>query len=446
MILSSLKKRFARQFRQRKKFIYLIDDKKYHFEKISFKVNIAHPEEWLEKQSLFPKIFWKGKHQNKLHLALDSLINFSHIPKIESNNPVKKGPRLFGGLAFLDSLLSKTKYSVWNKFSSYPFFMPKIEIELNASGNGILSLNSLKGTPKETLLSLIQQLNFEEELFSPLELKIMQRIDLPNFSSWCDTIEKSMNCFETTPLKKVVLARASYLSYDKPLCALTLLKELGKTAKNSTLFAIIPTQEGAFVGVSPETFYQRSHKRIIAEAVAGSSSKGKTEEETLQKINYLLNNKKEDIEFSYVTDFIKEKLSSLCSHVKVQTQKSITETSALFHLHTTYQGHLKEGITDKTIIESLHPTPAMGGYPQSLAVEFLDQCEPFVRGLYASPVGWMSPHETALVIAIRSAFVKNQCLTVFAGAGITEDSQSAKEWEELELKISHFLQLGSACS
>lgn len=446
MKASSLIKRFSTQYKNRKCFVYTIDDKKFYFEQLTFRVKIKHPEEWLEKQSLFPKIFWRGKHQKTWQLALGSIINFSSLPKIEAPARQKKGPRVFGGVAFLDSLLSKTKYSVWHKFTSTPFFIPKVEIKLGIEGNGLLYINLLKGEEKKDILAFAKELIFEEDLFSPLKLKMIQRIDLPNFSTWCDTIEKSMNCFETTSLKKVVLARASYLSYDRPLCALMLLKELAKTAKNSTLFAYIPSQEGAFVGVSPENFYIRKGRQIVAEAVAGSSSKGATEQENQKKIEQLLTSHKEDVEFSYVTQFLKEKLSTLCQKVKTKTKKSITETSALFHLHKAFQGFLKPSITDKLIVETLHPTPAMGGYPQTLAVEFLDQSEPFVRGLYASPVGWISPSYTELVIAIRSAFVKNQCLTVFAGAGITEDSHSSKEWEELELKISHFLQLGSACS
>ena len=130
----------------------------------------------------------------------------------------------------------------------------------------------------------------------------------------------------------------------------------------------------------------------------------------------------------------------------MKSKKTIIETSSIYHLYKNFHAIINEGVTDKMLIETLHPTPAMGGYPQSLAMEFLDQSEPFVRGLYAAPLGWMSPDRSELVVGIRSAFVKNRCLTVFAGAGIIKDSHSSKEWEELELKISHFLKLGFSCS
>ena len=55
---------------------------------------------------------------------------------------------------------------------------------------------SLKGCEEKEAFSLLDKLTFQEELFSPLKLKMLQRIDLPNFSTWCDTIEKSMNCFD----------------------------------------------------------------------------------------------------------------------------------------------------------------------------------------------------------------------------------------------------------
>jgi menaquinone-specific isochorismate synthase len=85
----------------------------------------------------------------------------------------------------------------------------------------------------------------------------------------------------------------------------------------------------------------------------------------------------------------------------------------------------------------------VGGLPKELALEFLTNQEPFYRGLYAAPLGWVSKSQSDLIVAIRSSLINNHNLTLFAGAGIVNGSDPLSEWEELEHKISQFLKVSS---
>jgi menaquinone-specific isochorismate synthase len=437
-------KRLKHQFKNRKSYTYTINEKKIVIEQTTLRLHIDDPEKWLESQELYPKIFWKGKDSKRLILALGSLLTYDSTPNIQIQK-IKKGPRLFGGVPFLDSLLSKAKYSVWNSFSNYSFFLPEIEIILDEKGKGVLHLHSLKEEIKEKIFQRLESLCSSLVAIQEEPKQQIQRIDMPNFSSWCDTIEKSLHSFEKTCLEKVVLARASYLTYSSNLHPFHLLKDLKAFSLNATLFAYAPSSEGALIGVSPEMFFQRQENHIVTEAVAGTCKKTLSKNENTLLIKKLKQNSKEKQEFDYVSEFIKEKLKNICLEVKSTPSKSIKETATVFHLYESFNGFLKKGVTDLQIIKLLHPTPAMGGKPQVLAMEFLDQTEPFVRGQYAAPIGWMSPNSTEMIVAIRSAFVRKNCMTVFAGAGIVKGSNPVKEWEELELKISHFLKMDSLC-
>lgn len=436
--------RFSHQYKKRKSYIYIINEKKLVVEQTSLKLELTKPEQWLESQSLYPKIYWKSKDSAKLTLGLGSLINYDSPPSIQVQK-LKKGPRFFGGVPFLDSLLSKTKYSVWNSFNNYSFFLPQIEITLNSNGKGTIQINSFKDETKDIICQrLLQLTSFIHEMEKEPKHQV-QRIDMPNFSSWCDTIEKSLHSFEKTSLEKVVLARASYLTYSSNLHPFHLLKDLKAFSLNATLFAYAPSSEGALIGVSPEMFFQRRENTITTEAVAGTCKKAESTLENQQIIKKLQQSSKEKKEFEYVAEFIKDKLKEICDNVIIKKSSAVKETATVFHLFESFQGVLKKGVTDLQIIKRFHPTPAMGGKPQVLAMEFLDQTEPFVRGHYAAPIGWMSPFSTEMIVAIRSAFVRKNCMTVFAGAGIVKGSNPAKEWEELELKISHFLKMESLC-
>lgn len=55
---------------------------------------------------------------------------------------------------------------------------------------------------------------------------------------------------------------------------------------------------------------------------------------------------------------------------------------------------------------ALHPTPAVCGRPREDAAEELLRSEPFDRGFYAGPFGWLSAGAAEFAVAIRSALVQ----------------------------------------
>ncbi len=118
---------------------------------------------------------------------------------------------------------------------------------------------------------------------------------------------------------------------------------------------------------------------------------------------------------------------------------TILKLNHLQHLYNQLTGQLKEHIDDGDIINELHPTPAVGGFPREAALEQIGWLEPFDRGWYAAPVGWISEDAAEFVVAIRSGLVAGQQLHLYSGAGIVEGSSPSKEWEEIENKISNFI-------
>ena len=89
------------------------------------------------------------------------------------------------------------------------------------------------------------------------------------------------------------------------------------------------------------------------------------------------------------------------------------------------------------MLRALHPTPAVGGYPKEGALEEIRSAEPFDRGWYAGPVGWIGA-DAEFAVGIRSGLVRGNRLALFSGAGIVEGSVPEAEWAEIEQKISDF--------
>jgi menaquinone-specific isochorismate synthase len=88
------------------------------------------------------------------------------------------------------------------------------------------------------------------------------------------------------------------------------------------------------------------------------------------------------------------------------------------------------------LIARLHPTPAVGGTPRAPAMAAIARLEPFARGLYAGPQGWVDHRGGGeFFVGIRSALVDGHAATVYAGAGIVAGSDPEKEFAETELKF-----------
>lgn len=251
---------------------------------------------------------------------------------------------------------------------------------------------------------------------------------------WNEMIEHSLEQIDQDLFEKVVIARRSTHTNESPLDPLEILSRLKATG--SIHFAFQFAKEATFIGATPERLYKREGRNILTEAVAGTRKRGKTEEEDALMEKELLETPKERREFGIVKQSIEESLSPLCVTLTCEDEDSIIKTPNVQHLHNPFTGILRDGVNDDAILKALHPTAAMGGSPKGSALEYLISHEPFERGWYASPVGYVSDEKAEFAVGIRSALVEDAKLHLFAGTGIVAGSTAEQEWEELQHKTS----------
>jgi menaquinone-specific isochorismate synthase len=105
------------------------------------------------------------------------------------------------------------------------------------------------------------------------------------------------------------------------------------------------------------------------------------------------------------------------------------------HLHTPITTPLGDQ-QPLALAEALHPTPAVAGLPRRQAMAWLRSLEPFERGHYAAPIGWIdSEGDTELRVAIRSGSLRGRQLDLTAGAGLVQGSVPERELQEVALKL-----------
>ncbi len=365
-----------------------------------------------------------------------------HISGIKHQNAVV---HLFGGFSFFDENDSTT----WNSFQSSSFTLPKWMII--KEGNCCIL----------TFLIKLKEENSLDQIFSKIQRRLSElehitvadqyslspvldknfKLDVPGHDSeehlrWIDTIQKAKDSITKNEFEKVVLARQLKIKLDQKIKDTHILNRLRVQYPDCYSFLIRQDSESSFIGCSPERLASFNSKFVLTEGLAGSTSRGKTASEDAVLEYNLLHSNKDLREHGIVLEAIEENLEHYSDEVQHPTAPMIKKLSNVQHLYTPITARIKDGVSRTEVLKTLHPTPAVGGFPRDKAVAFIRENEDFNRGWYASPIGWINAHGNGeFLVAIRSGLIKNDEVRFFAGCGIVEDSDPQKEWEETNLKF-----------
>ncbi len=95
------------------------------------------------------------------------------------------------------------------------------------------------------------------------------------------------------------------------------------------------------------------------------------------------------------------------------------------------------------MLELLHPTSAVCGMPLQVAARFISQHEGFDRDLYAGYLGPVNfqAGEIDLYVNLRCLQITGGKAVIYAGAGLTGDSDPEREWQETEAKSRTLLDI-----
>ncbi|KAK2984365.1 hypothetical protein RJ640_005381, partial [Escallonia rubra] len=348
-----------------------------------------------------------------------------------------------------------TVSSEWEAFGSFYFIVPQVEfVELEGSSMLATTVawdNALSWTYAQAISTL--QATMRQVSSIVVELRkdvpitfIISNSHVPGKKSWDHAVNRALQMINrsNSALVKVVLARSSRVRTTTDIDPLTWLAHLQVGGENTYQFCLQPPDAPAFIGNSPEQLFHRNCLSICSEALAGTRARGRSKAIDLQITLELLSSPKEHHEFTVVRESIRRKLeaSAVCNGVFIEPEKAIRKLPRVQHLYSRLTGKLKREDDEFDILSSLHPSPAVCGFPTEEARLLIAETEMFDRGMYAGPIGWFGGGESEFAVGIRSALVeKGLGALIYAGTGIVEGSNSFQEWEELELKTSQFTKL-----
>ena len=101
------------------------------------------------------------------------------------------------------------------------------------------------------------------------------------------------------------------------------------------------------------------------------------------------------------------------------------------HIVSNVVGKLAKDKTAWDLLKACFPAGTVSGAPKIRAMEIINELEPSRRGVYSGVYGYYDfEGQLNSAIAIRTMVVKDNTVTVQAGAGLVADSEPEKEYEE----------------
>jgi para-aminobenzoate synthetase component 1 len=128
--------------------------------------------------------------------------------------------------------------------------------------------------------------------------------------------------------------------------------------------------------------------------------------------------------------------------IAIEGLARVMELPTVFHLVTTVSGRLRRDVGLAALLRATFPGGSITGAPKKRAMEIIEELEPVRRGPYTGATGWLgAAGDLDLAVAIRTALVRGDRLTLSVGGGIVADSRPAAELAETEAKASAFTRL-----
>ena len=427
-------------------------DGRIYLERVEVPVSDLNPLGWLLAQRESARYYWSNRGgEFEMAGAGDADVLIPRGPqdlralfeqargRLSMHQPSQ---RYYGGFRFYNR---PNRGHRWKNFYQYRFIVPLIEVVRRKRGTFLccnLKLGHTSGLDdmRQHVIEFIDGLEWKPRDAPPLP-HFGKREDRPDKRAWVETVDKALEACAANELEKVVLARETTFTADDEIDAMALLSHLRGQTTTAYEFCFQPVAGRAFVGASPERLYRRENCFLQSEAVAGTRPRGGNDEEDERLGEELLRNDKELREHQFVVRNVRDALKPFCTALNVEEQPDIMRLRHNQHLHTKIEGVLKANEADAPLLDALHPTAAVGGIPRDTALEWLTENEPFDRGVYAAPVGWIGFDAAEFSVGIRSGLVRGEELSLYSGAGIVPGSDPDEEWDEIENKLANFLRI-----
>lgn len=191
------------------------------------------------------------------------------------------------------------------------------------------------------------------------------------------------------------------------------------------------------VSASPELLLAVRGRRALSQPMKGTAP--------TDAVAALLASPKDEAELAMITDLVRNDLTPVCEprSVRVRRERRLVRLPYAVQTVSDVSGRLAPGRTALDALDALHPGGSVTGAPKPAALARIRALEAGPRGAYCGTLGFRAdgtgaPRRsgTTFALLIRTAERLPSGAWVYGvGSGVVWDSDAAREYEELHVKL-----------
>lgn len=253
-------------------------------------------------------------------------------------------------------------------------------------------------------------------------------------AAFVELVQKSITAIETDYFEKVVLSRTRSENIPADFDIMEAFDTLRHKHKSAFVSLVSVPEVGTWMGASPEVLVTVDKNKIFR-TVALAGTQLLTPEVNPAKAMW---RQKEIEEQALVERYIISCLKKIRLREFTEIGPRTVVAGNLMHLRTDFAVDMNTvpfPTLGTDMLELLHPTSAVCGMPKEPATAFICQHEGYDRAYYS---GFLGPvqidNESHIFVNLRCMQLFEQTALLYAGAGITAESEPEKEWLETQIK------------
>ncbi len=288
-----------------------------------------------------------------------------------------------------------------------------------------------RSTARELKLSVVDEadvLPFAERL-KTLPDQNPEWGNLPEETSkdaYIQQFSKLKHHIEDGTISKAILSRVILEDRPEGFDEVVFFATLCAAYRQAFIYLFYHPEAGMWAGATPELLVRKEHDTVQIMAIAGT--------QPLREGTYEWR-AKEIEEHAIVGRHIEDTTTKYNCKLTLKKGPFTVEAARVAHLRTDYTFREMTTFGIRDFISSLHPTPAIGGYPILKSQELIMEVEPYDRRYYCGFLGETDfDRDAALYVNLRCMQIGGESVALYVGGGITIDSDAEEEWEETVMK------------
>lgn len=244
--------------------------------------------------------------------------------------------------------------------------------------------------------------------------------------------------------EKIVLSRTLQLPLPKDFSAGALFGSACEAYPDAFVYLMRTPLTGTWFGSTPEMLLSGENGNWQTVALAGTRRIKDSEanwdalKDGKSKSDWDTKNIREQ---QVVTAYIEKQLR-IKNLIGTISEPYTVRAGQLMHIKTDFRFQMTDQGCVGELLDFLHPTPAVCGYPKMEACRLILAHEGYDRAYYSGFAGPLNKDgKTDLYVNLRCASLTDKGLTLYAGGGLMPDSELKSEWEETEVKLQTLLSL-----